>query len=285
MSDPISDTPRPAIQSWTVGSLKLFSLNDGLLNLPAARFVNVPQRREATPADVGDATVPIPVNGFLLSAGAQLMLMDAGCGASFGARAGHLPASLGLAGFAPDDVTDILMTHLHIDHAGGLVDAAGAAVFKRARLHMAEAEAAHWRKVAAETANPDLSTKAASAALTAYGDRLRLFAPGARLRDGIAGAPLPGHTPGHTGFMIEDGGEKLLVWGDIIHSAALQFANADYGYAADVDGAQGVETRKRMFAQAADTALAVAGMHLPFPAVGTVTRRGGAFSFVPRAAG
>jgi glyoxylase-like metal-dependent hydrolase (beta-lactamase superfamily II) len=234
--------------------------------------------------EVGGEPISIPVNCFLLRTGDELLLVDAGCGVAFGSCAGQLVGSLRLAGFAPSDVTSILMTHLHVDHTGGLVDADGAAVFTRAQLHVSDVEAAYWRALAASGADPDLSTKAAGAALDAYGDRLSYFAQGARLHAGIESVPLPGHTPGHTGFMITDRGERLMIWGDIVHSTAVQFARPDYGYAADVDGAQGVETRRRMFAVAADTRLAIAGMHLPFPGMGGIAQAGGAFSFVPREA-
>jgi glyoxylase-like metal-dependent hydrolase (beta-lactamase superfamily II) len=284
MADTTDTTNKAAARTWTVGTTELVSLNDGMLQLPPNRFVDVSSRKDATTADVGGETAAIPVNCFLVRTRDELILIDAGCGGAFGDRAGHLVASLKLAGHTPDDIGAVLMTHLHVDHAAGLVDTQGHAVFPRAQLYVAEAEATHWRAVAAATANPDLSTKAAIAALTVYAGRLHFITPGARIPPGIESVPLPGHTPGHTGFMIADGGDKVLVWGDIIHSAALQFSRPDFGYAADVDGALGVATRRGMFARAADTGLTVAGMHLPFPAVGMVQRRGDAFTFAPRAA-
>lgn len=281
MTDHPDESLNAAARTSTVGTIDVVSLNDGLLQLPPSRFVDVASGNAATAAEVGQETAAIPVNCFLVRTGKDIILIDAGCGGAFGARGGHLLESLRLAGHGPDDVATILMTHLHVDHAAGLVDEQGEPVFRRAQLHVADAEIAHWRAMAASTAAPDLSTKAASAAMKAYAGRLHGFAPGARLNPAIEGVPLPGHTPGHTGFMIEDGGEKLLIWGDIIHSAALQFAHPEFGYAADVDGALGVETRRRMFASAAESGLRVAGMHLPYPGIGRVERAGDRFTFAP----
>jgi glyoxylase-like metal-dependent hydrolase (beta-lactamase superfamily II) len=273
----------PPFQHWTIGSFEVFSLNDGALALPPSRFVDVPHKRAATAADLRQDKVEIQVNCFLLDTRDGLVLIDAGCGAAFAPAAGNLLKSLELLGFSPDDVTHILMTHLHVDHAGGLVDADGARVFNNARVHLAEAELAYWRQFDATDAGADRSVKAAAAALSAYRERLLPCPAHSQPRPGVVSVPLPGHTPGHTGFLVADHGEQIFVWGDIVHLASLQFAQPNYGYAADVDGPLGVETRRKAFADAAAEGAVIAGMHLPFPGVGTVARIRDGFSFLPRA--
>jgi len=94
--------------------------------------------------------------------------------------------------------------------------------------------------------------------------------------------PAPGHTPGHMAVRVSSGSDQVLIWGDVVHVAALQFARPDWSIAFDTDQNQAAATRKRVFDMAASDRLLVAGMHLPFPGVGYVTRRGEAYAFVPQ---
>jgi len=118
-------------------------------------------------------------------------------------------------------------------------------------------------------------------ALDLYKARIARFARSAKVAPRIESVPLPGHTPGHTGFMISDGGEQVLIWGDIVHSSFLQFAMPTGPYSADVDKDAAAATRLAMFKRAAADKLLVAGMHLPFPGFGLVVADGSAYAFAP----
>ncbi|HEU6438684.1 MAG TPA: MBL fold metallo-hydrolase [Nitratidesulfovibrio sp.] len=223
------------------------------------------------------------VNCFLLDAGARRVLMDTGAGAFFGARGGHLPANLRAAGYTPGGIDHVLLSHLHPDHALGLVDAAGAQVFPNASVHVSTPELDYWTSDATLAAAPEgrkAGLLALSKALAPYRDagRLHTFAPGAApLADvpQVMSVDLPGHTPGHCGFRVTSGGAALLFWADIIHSTPVQFTRPEVSIDFDVDQKAAVATRLRLLPQVAAEGCWVAGSHLPFPGLGRVRARNG----------
>jgi glyoxylase-like metal-dependent hydrolase (beta-lactamase superfamily II) len=177
------------------------------------------------------------------------------------------------------------MTHLHPDHVGGLVDGSGRALFPNAELTVHADEQAYWSdpKVLANAAEGEAKqwVELTLAALAAYRGRTRPITAGEVL-PGISAVPEPGHTPGHTGWLIASGGETLLIWGDIVHLPGIQFARPDAALpGVDVDSAEATATRRRIMDMAAADRLRVAGMHLDFPSFGHVAREGGHFAFVP----
>ena len=115
-----------------------------------------------------------------------------------------------------------------------------------------------------------------------YRARLRTVADG-EAAPGISAVLMPGHTPGHTGWLIQSGNDGLLVWGDLVHLAAVQVARPDTGLIYDVDPQTACATRKRMFDRVAADKLKVAGAHLDFPGFGTIARKGAGFAFEPDA--
>jgi glyoxylase-like metal-dependent hydrolase (beta-lactamase superfamily II) len=177
----------------------------------------------------------------------------------------------------------VLATHLHPDHVGGLIDDQGRAVFPNAELVVHEAEPRFWNDDTVMANAPD-DMKAfvtlARTTMAAYGNRMRQVSQGEVL-PGITAVPAPGHTPGHTGWLLSSGGDSLLIWGDIVHMPGVQFARPDVGVGFDVDGAQAIATRQRIMDMAATDRLRVAGMHLDFPAFGHVARTGQGYTFVP----
>ena len=125
--------------------------------------------------------------------------------------------------------------------------------------------------------------KMARAAVAPYvaSERLKRYAEGSPLVPGIASVALHGHTPGHSGYLLSSAGQSLLVWGDIVHSHAVQFARPEVAIEFDVDSAQAIATRKKVFADAARDKLWVAGAHLPFPGIGHVRAEGAGYAWVP----
>lgn len=285
---PLAGRQLPGAYRFRVGSFEVTALHDGQLGIPPALFAGAEPAeaaRLARAAFVAEgAPVPTPVNAFAVNTGQRLFLIDAGTGAARGTALGHVAASMQAAGLSPDQVDAVLMTHLHIDHAAGLTRADGSAAFANAELFVPEAETGFWLAQGAETRMAEgqrASIRWAAAAATAYAGRSTRFVPGARIADGIESIALPGHTPGHTGFMIGTGAERLFLWADIVHVAAFQFARPDWRLAFDVDGPQAAATRARAMDQAASDRLMVAGMHLPFPGIGHVARAAEGYAFVP----
>ncbi|MCD9032702.1 MBL fold metallo-hydrolase [Luteimonas sp. Y-2-2-4F] len=283
----------PGVQHRAIGPLRVTALFDGIVPLPRRQLQGI----GAADADRLLARGFVPetadglqtaVNAYLVHDGRRLTLVDAGTAGCFGEGLGQIPGNLRAAGYRPEDVDDVLLTHAHPDHICGLLDRDGRAVYPRATVWLSREDAAYWLDPASERdpATPELfrplfaMARDAVAPYRADG-RLRLFGPGDALPDGVAATPSHGHTPGHTSFVFEAGDARLLVWGDIVHYHAVQFATPEASFEADADRAQAIATRRELFARAADGGWWVAGAHLPFPGLGHVRREGAAYAWVP----
>lgn len=267
---------------FKLGDVTVTALLDGHIPIAPELIVGLdPAKAEAALADHGHrgglSNHQIPINGYLIERGDQKVLIDAGAAGTMGPGGGGLLPALGAAGVAPEDITLILATHLHLDHVGGLIDGNGQAVFANAELAVADVEYGFWHDDAILAAVPQENRgffDIARAAVAPYADRLQLFSGEGEVARGILSVPMPGHTPGHTGFQIDAGPDSLLIWGDLIHSTALQFAHPDWTVVFDGDPALTVDSRKRFLDRAAADDLLVAGMHLDFPGLGRVARSG-----------
>ena len=181
-----------------------------------------------------------------------------------------------------ESIDTILITHMHPDHTGGLLDSSGAILFPNAELVISQVEWEFWHDDAILASVPEGSRgffHMARSAVAPYKDRLRLISGEAEAVPGVSAVPLPGHTLGHTGFMLDGGREGLLIWGDLVHMTALQFANPDMTIAFDADPAQTAASRRQMMDRAAADNLLVTGMHLDFPGLGQVKRQGDAYRY------
>ncbi len=286
MPAPSRPDRQPAgVHHHPVGDIVVSALNDGMFEGAFDWLVGVdPAEAEALHQAAFRAVPPrVTVNAFLLRLPDRLLLVDSGCGSAMGPDMGRLAGNLAAAGAAPGEVDVVLATHLHPDHVGGLVDADGRAVFPNAELVVHEAEPRFWADDAIMAQASDDHRPffgLARATLAAYGNRLRQVS-GGEVLPGVTVVPEPGHTPGHTGWLVTSGGASLLIWGDIVHMPGVQFARPEAGIGFDVDGAQAIATRQRIMDMAATDRLLVAGMHLDFPAFGHVARAGTGYAFVP----
>lgn len=289
MSEPSSPSVG-AFRRFQVGAIEVFALSDGRLDLPTSLFGDADPAEIArlTPASSGPpGTVNVAINAFTIRTGERLCLVDTGSGASRGSNVGHTMRSLAAAGIDPGTIDTVLMTHMHGDHAGGLRDEAGVPAFPAADLLLSKEEAAFWLDEslpgkAPERMQPTIAN--AVAAVAAYRERTRIFADGEEVAPGVTAQLIPGHTPGQAAFLIESEGERLMIWADITHVTAFQFAHPEWPIGFDVDGPLAARTRATVLARAADESLTVAGMHLDFPGMGRVVRAGDAYAFHPVAA-
>jgi len=226
------------------------------------------------------------VNAYVVNGPRGTVLIDAGTGRGYTPTLGELPANLRAAGIEPSAVDAVLLTHVHPDHAWGLIDEAGARVFPNAEIVLSRAEHAFWFDDAVLAGVPEEVKPffaGARRALGAYAGRVRLFERDGEVVPGIAAIAAPGHTPGHTAFRVGTGADALVIWGDVVHAQPLQFARPDWSIIYDVDGAAAAATRRRLFDMAAADRLLVGGMHLPFPGLGHVAREGDSYAYVPQA--
>jgi glyoxylase-like metal-dependent hydrolase (beta-lactamase superfamily II) len=278
----------PGVYHRRVGEIVVSAVSDGYLDGSMAVIQNIAPEDAA--GMLRDAFRPVPrrtaVNTFLIHAGGKLALVDTGCGNAMGATAGQLSVNLAAAGVLPEEVDAVLLTHMHPDHSNGLADAGGRPLFPRAELVMHEAEWAHWHDDAAmaraDEASRRINFQAARDQAAPYRDRLRLH-KGGEVFPGVAAMPFPGHTPGHSGYMVASGNDSLLIWGDIVHVPEIQVPRPEVTMAFDVDPAQAEATRRRVFDMVWTDKQAFTGMHLHFPGFAHLIRRHGGYAVLPEA--
>ena len=287
MSNPFTAASvRPGVLPWTLGDRVVVALNDGHLDAALSLVQGIPQDEAARLQIAGFRSAEVPritVNAFLILGGPAPVLVDAGMGAGGLASLGQLPKALAACGVAPEAIGTVLVTHLHSDHIGGLTGPDGEALYPNAEVVIPEVEAAYWLADGAEARAPERAKagfRRAHALVAAYGDRIRRAGEGEVL-SGIEAILAPGHTPGHTAYRIQSGDHSLLIWGDVVHLPAIQFVRPEATLSFDVDGAMAAATRKSILDRAAADRLLVAGMHLEFPALGSVRRDGAGFAWVP----
>jgi len=279
------ETQLPGVMRRKIGKIEVTALLDGYMEMPAALF-SAPDEEAARLARAQfQAPTPrlSPVNAFLINLDDKLVLIDTGAADLFGATLGKLPRALAAAGVRPDQIDAIVLSHMHPDHVGGAIDKRGQPIFTNAELTVSETDLAYWRDDAALSQAPAAFKPffaSARAVAKAYEKRLTAFSGEKELFGALRTVPLPGHTPGHTGFTVSSEGATLLIWADIVHHAAFQFAHPEWGPAFDVDSALAVSSRKRVLDQAAYDSLMVTGMHLPFPGFGHVAQERGSYRFV-----
>lgn len=271
----------PGVYRHRAGDVLVTVLNDGALVLGPEYLIGI----DAAGLEAGMRRAgrrppfPTAINAILLQWPDRTVLVDTGSGTTMGPGAGKLPASLAAAGVAPGEVDAVLMTHLHSDHYGGLLDGSGAPAFPNAELVVPQAEAGHWTSDAAMAAAPEAMRdrfQAVRRAMDGYGSRLRLFA-GTQPLPGIDAVALPGHT----GYFAGTGEARVLVWGDVIHLQDVQGADPAIGLIFDTDPAEAARTRTGILARAADEGFVVTGMHLSLPGFCRITREGDAYAVRP----
>ena len=263
----------PASQPFKVGRLQLIAVHD-------AQYVPHNDGKvfggDVGPAAVAellkanglpDDRITLSVNALVLRTGHRVILLDSGIGPK---GHGALLASLKDAGVTPESVTDVLVTHTHGDHVGGLLDAAGGLALPKAVIRMAGPEWA-WLKSRPEAA--DL--------VKAIEPRVQTFVPGKPIAPGVTPIALDGHTPGHVGYEIVSGKARLLDVGDLVHSSLVSLRKPEWTMGFDSDAAVAKATRKSMLARLAKDQELVFAPHFPFPGVGHIASDGEAFGWRP----
>jgi glyoxylase-like metal-dependent hydrolase (beta-lactamase superfamily II) len=273
-----SPDPQPSPRAWKIGDLEVISLQDREAQMPASIFPTTDPALLKRYLPGGAA--PAGISVFAIRREKQLILVDAGYGDA-GPGESLLAKAMAQAGLAPEAVDLVLLTHMHGDHIAGLLKN-GRRAFPRAKVWVSAPEAAFWL-----SGEPGRGQKTnfllAGKVKTLYDkDFLPPFAFGQEVVPGITALDASGHTPGHTVFLLESGGQRLLIGGDLIHAAALQFPEPSASPTYDQDPLKAAEMRKKYLDLAARENIPLAGMHLPAPALGRVKRASEAgFAFEP----
>ena len=280
-------TQAPGFYRMILGDFEVTALNDGTLGLDAPKLLKEPEAR--TTAALGKSFVSVPldtsVNAFLINTGTRLVLIDTGGGALFGPALGRLLANLQAAGYQPGQVDDILVTHLHPDHVGGLMSN-GSMVFPNATIHADKRDINFWLSAAnLDKASTDSKSfyQGAMASMNPYIEarKVQPFEADAEIVPGVRSVSSYGHTVGHTSYVVESKGQRLIVIGDLIHVASVQLDNPAVTIAFDSDARSAAASRQRMFAVAAREGDLVGAAHLQFPGLGHLRSIGKSWQWVP----
>ncbi|NRR33340.1 MBL fold metallo-hydrolase, partial [Oxalobacteraceae bacterium] len=273
-----------------VGEFDVIALSDGSIPIPPLDLLTnaKPGQVKALLADsYQDSKVDASVNAFLIKAGQRLILVDTGAGELYGPTLNKLGASLLAAGVRPEQITDILITHIHTDHSGGLMDGKRM-VFPNALVHMDKKEADYWLSPANRAKAPASAQRLfdqAQLKVQPYvaAGKVKTFEGSTELFPGIRSIASYGHTPGHSFYALESQGRKLVFWGDLLHVAEVQMPAPEVTIVFDTNAPAAAATRAAAFADAAKGRYWVAGAHLSFPGVGHLRADGAGYRWVPMA--
>ncbi len=284
---PMVRTSAPGYHRMMLGDFEITALSDGTVALPLDKLLVMPpeQLQQALARSFLTNPVETSVNGYLVNTGSKLVLIDTGAASLFGPTLGKLADNLRAAGYQPEQVDEVYITHLHPDHIGGLMNGDKLA-FPNAVVRADKADADFWLSPAQmEKAPADAKGffQGAMASLNPYVSvgRFKPFSGDTPLVPGVRAAASHGHTAGHSTYVVESKGEKLVLLGDILHAAAVQFDDPSVVIRFDTDNAAAAAERQKAFADAANGGYWIAAAHLAFPGIGHLRAEGKGYRFVP----
>jgi glyoxylase-like metal-dependent hydrolase (beta-lactamase superfamily II) len=263
------------VYPFQIGALQAFSLKEADFKFPNdAKTVAINRPVEDTSKVLEAAGLPVDeialsVQPMLVKAEDKVLLFDTGTGG------GSLLASLEEAGFSPADVTDVLISHSHFDHVGGLVNAEGQLVYANAAVRMSAKE---WEAIQA-SAQSDAKVAALVAAVT---PKVATFEADAEVVPGLVKAvDIQGHTPGHSGYLVTSGADSLLYIGDMAHHSIVSVQQPDWTISFDSDASTAQASRKSVIEQSAARGQRIYAVHFPFPGLGAFTAQGDGYVWTP----
>jgi glyoxylase-like metal-dependent hydrolase (beta-lactamase superfamily II) len=274
-------TQAPGYYRMMLGNFEVTALLDGTAVLPMDKLLQGAPKESINrllAAQSLSTQVETPINTFLINTGSHLILVDTGAGAFFGPAGGHLLDNLRASGYTPEQIDTVLLTHIHSDHIGGLSHN-GKPAFPNATVFVSKIDADYWLSAAhLEQAKGEeqAAFKQANDALQPIvkAGKLKTFSDDSQILPGVTPILAAGHTPGHTLFQFESDGQKLLAWGDVMHSSAVQMPEPKVTVTFDADSTQARKSREKILATVVNSKEWVAGAHLAFPGLGHVTQGG-----------
>ena len=280
----------PSRYAVRVGEIDVLVISDGVLPLPTQTMsTNAdPTARAAWFKEMflGPDAFDWALNVLVVRSGEQVILVDAGLGGQFPGfpRAGQFPKRLEAAGIPLSSVTDIVITHMHMDHIGGLlVDEVRRKLRADVRIHVAAIEVDFWTSPDFTYTDmpapvPDVLRATAQQFMALYKDNLHTFDDEQAVAPGVVAKLTGGHTPGHSVVYVNSGGERLTFAGDALFPVAFEHPDWHNGFEHDPE--ESVRVRVRLMNEAAASGELFVATHLPFPSVGRVVVEGDAFRWV-----
>lgn len=285
---PFSKNENPGFYKIKLGEFEITALWDGISYMPADEILmNIRPEQLSNALAKNNLSLPLPtsVNAYLINTGNKLVLIDAGTGNLHGPSLGKLVKNLNASGYQPDQIDEIYLTHLHPDHVGGLMTDSKIA-FTNAVVRVDEDEVNFWLSEEKKSQSEEKDKRFFDAAVTSLkpymiSGQLKTFKGNQELTKGISAVDTRGHTPGHSVFIVESKNERLVVLGDMIHVAAVQFPDPNVAIKYDIDSKGAIVQRKKLFDSLAEKKDLVAGAHLPFPGLGYVSKHEDGYDWHP----
>ncbi len=284
---PMTGTQALGIHRLKLGAFEVTTLLDGFIDVPPTVLMGDAQVvKDLLDAAQNSGRLPLrlPVNAFLVNTGEKLVLIDTGGAKLIGPNAGRMPQALALAGIKLEDIDEVCITHMHGDHLHGAVTPEGGALFPNALLRVAAPDVDYW-------ANPEVEAKApenqkgrfvaAKRAVAAYGNRLKPFKLGDVITPGVTSVPAAGHTPGHSCYLVQSGEAKLLLIGDLLHVAPVQFPRPEVTVGFDWNQDDARARRKELLDRVVSEKMLIGAVHIAFPGIGALRANGAGYVFDP----
>ncbi|MFG6458974.1 MBL fold metallo-hydrolase [Roseateles sp. BYS96W] len=266
-----------------LGDFEITALSDGSLDLPVDKLLQQPAAKTIRALQHAYLGVPLEtsVNAYLVNTGDKIVLVDTGTAGLFGPTAGRVLANLKAAGYAPEQVDEIVITHMHGDHIAG----ASSATFPNATLRLDKRDSDFWL-APEQVAKGGDGGQAIAALVKGFADagRFKPFegdAAGVPIVPGVKAVPAYGHTPGHSNYVAESKGQKIVFWGDLMHVAAVQFPEPAVTIQFDSDPKAARPAREKAYAAAAKDGYYVAVAHVSFPGIGKLRVDGKGYDWLP----
>ena len=271
------------LEKITVGSVEVYALRDGELNLPKEVFINLDKKVSESLTNDENSNLSLSnINAYLIKKDNRNLLVDAGCRELFGPNCGFIKEALLETGTKPSDITDIFFTHMHPDHVAGSIDIDGKASFSNAVVKLVDAEYNFWNADHFDNINVNGNDWAnlAKTVFGAYENRIDILSVDAEIIPGVSIINLPGHTPAHSGFRVDDGNKSFIHMGDVLHAPNLQLSDSNISLVFDVDPEAAMKSRKMVFDMVSHDKTLCSSGHMLTPKFGYLEKSGSGYKFV-----
>ena len=285
---PLQGTDPVNFRRVKLGGFEVTTVADGYAAVPKVHpiFGNN-QKAEDVSAHMQANFLPgnkmaIPFTPVVVNTGNELVLFDAGNGSGRGPTRGHLVKSLAAAGFKPEQIDVVVITHFHPDHIGGIMSD-GKPTFPNARYVTAEAEYNFWTSDKVQGSSDKRMqgrVKLVNAQVKPVADKMTFLKDGGDVVSGITAVSTFGHTPGHMAYNIESNSQRLVIWADACNHYVASLQKPEWHVIFDMDKTAAIASRKKILGMVAADKVPATGYHMPVPAIGYVEQQGDAFRWV-----